>query len=233
LSAAVKRALDIVIGSLLLLLAAPVILVLGVLVKREDGGSMFFGHERLTRNGRLLRCWKLRTMRAIEPDDLALNGAHAAYAANDFKLDSSDPRITKIGRFMRGCYLDELPQLWNVVRGDMSLVGPRPVIAEEVSWWGPHQVELLSVRPGLFGAWQLTDHMPYPGRAYLELAYVRSMSLRLDFEILRKTCMKLALRKSYFIEGLMPPRLPSSRREVVHGVGATLGQNQNAAPPAR
>jgi undecaprenyl-phosphate galactose phosphotransferase len=206
LSAAVKRALDSVVGSALLLVAAPDIAVLGVLVKREDGGPMFFGHERLMRNGRIRRCWKLRTMRDLEPADLARNGAHAAYAANDFKLASSDPRITKIGRFMRGRYLDELPQLWNVVRGDMSLVGPRPVIAEEVRWWGPHQREFLSVRPGLFGAWQLTDHMAYPDRAYLELAYVRSATLRIDVEIFGKTCGKLLLRKSHVMEDLMPPR---------------------------
>jgi lipopolysaccharide/colanic/teichoic acid biosynthesis glycosyltransferase len=88
----------------------------------------------------------------------------------------------------------------------MSLVGPRPVIAEEVRWWGPCADELLSVRPGIFGAWQLTNHMAYPYRAYLELAYVRSASLSVDLEILGKTCLMLARRKPYLIERFMPPQ---------------------------
>jgi hypothetical protein len=112
----------------------------------------------------------------------------------------------------------------------MSLVGPRPVIAEEVRWWGPCEAELLSVRPGVFGAWQLTDHMAYPVRAYLELAYVRSASFSLDLEILGKTCMKLARRRSYAIESLMLPRTYSARREVVHGVAAERGESQSATP---
>jgi lipopolysaccharide/colanic/teichoic acid biosynthesis glycosyltransferase len=202
LAPAVKRSLDIVAGSSLLLLSVPIIAVLGVMVKLEDGGPMFFGHKRLTCNGRTFRCWKLRTMRVAPPDDQPFG----EYAVNDFKFPSSHPRITRIGRFMRGCYLDELPQFWNVVRGDMSLVGPRPVIADEVRWWGPCADELLSVRPGIFGAWQLTDHMAYPYRAYLELAYVRSASLSVDLEILAKTCSRLVLRKPYSIEKLMPPQ---------------------------
>jgi lipopolysaccharide/colanic/teichoic acid biosynthesis glycosyltransferase len=202
LAAAAKRSLDLVVGSSLLLLSVPVIAVLGVIVKLEDGGPMFFGHVRLTCGGRTFRCWKLRTMR-VEPSD---DQRFGAYAANDFKFPSSHPRITRIGRFMRGCYLDELPQFWNVVRGDMSLVGPRPVIAEEVRWWGPCADELLSVRPGIFGAWQLTDHMAYPHRAYLELAYVRSASLSVDLEILVKTCLMLVRRKPYSVDRFMPPQ---------------------------
>jgi lipopolysaccharide/colanic/teichoic acid biosynthesis glycosyltransferase len=193
-----------------LFLSAPVIGMLGVFVKLEDGGPIFFGHDRVTRNGRAFRCWKLRTMRALPADDVALAGSYGTYAANDFKLPTSHPRITRVGRFLRGCYLDELPQLWNVVRGDMSLVGPRPVIAQEVRWWGPCAQELLSVRPGIFGAWQLTTHMAYPGRAYLELAYVRSRSLSLDLEILGKTCVMLVLRRRHFVGNLMPPRPPSA-----------------------
>jgi lipopolysaccharide/colanic/teichoic acid biosynthesis glycosyltransferase len=133
---------------------------------------------------------------------------------------------------MRGCYLDELPQLWNVVRGEMSLVGPRPVIADEVRWWGPCRDELLSVKPGIFGAWQLTEHMEYPGRAYLELAYVRSASLSLDAEILGKTCLMLAFRRRYVIGTLVPPQLPSASLRTRSGVRDTAVVERAPRPSA-
>jgi exopolysaccharide production protein ExoY len=220
-----KRLTDLVLGSLLLVLAAPVILVLGIRVKLEDGGPMFFSHERLSRRGGLFRCWKLRTMRVTAPEELLSPAAFARYAANDFKVSNTDQRVTRVGRFLRESYLDELPQLWNVVRGDLSLVGPRPVIEDELTWWGPCAEELLSVRPGVSGAWQLTDHLPYPDRAYVELAYVRSRSLRLDLDLLVRTFLTFALRRSFVSSSLMPPATDVSART---GLQASVPQT---APP--
>jgi lipopolysaccharide/colanic/teichoic acid biosynthesis glycosyltransferase len=112
------------------------------------------------------------------------------YRANDFKLpDDSDPRITYVGRFLRKSSLDELPQLWNVVRGEMSLVGPRPIVAEELQHYRGRVLTLLSVRPGVTGAWAVSGrhHLAYPRRADVELAYVRDRSAWLDLQILVRT----------------------------------------------
>ena len=113
-----------------------------------------------------------------------------AYQRNDFKLpEASDPRVTRVGRILRQSSIDELPQLWNVLVGDMSLVGPRPLVAEELRHYAGDVLTLLSVRPGLTGAWAVSGrhHLAYPRRAEIELAYVRTHSLRRDLRILLRT----------------------------------------------
>jgi exopolysaccharide production protein ExoY len=206
LNAAARRAIDFTLAFVLIVLTAPLILVLAVLVRLDDGGPALFGHERLTRGGRRFRCWKLRTMRGVF-DAAFEDPAHlAAYVANDFKIRAQDDeRITPIGRFLRATFLDEVPQLWNVLRGEMALVGPRPIVAREVRWYGPLANELLSVRPGLTGAWQLTDGLGYPHRSWLELAYVRTRSLPLDVQILLRTLLTVVTRRSWPLEHLAPP----------------------------
>jgi lipopolysaccharide/colanic/teichoic acid biosynthesis glycosyltransferase len=202
----VRRAADIVLACLLLLPAGILVAVLAILVWREDRGPAFYRHQRVTVGGRQFGCLKLRTM---HPDSAAsirpASPGWRQFVKDDFKIrDSLDTRITRVGRFLRATYLDELPQLWNVLKGDMALVGPRPIVPAELLWYGPFSSELLSVRPGLTGAWQLTNGLEYPQRAWLELAYVRSRSPVLDLRILIKTLQTIVTGAEHPIGELAP-----------------------------
>lgn len=184
----VRRALDVIAGSVLLLLTAP-LLGLGVLIVAIAGGRpVFFAHRRLGRHGRPFRCWKLRTMRADAEEALDRDPELlASHRSNGFKLPtSSDPRVTWWGRLLRRTYVDELPQFFNVVAGCMSLVGPRPIVADELELFGEDRNVLLTVKPGVFGAWNSRgrDRPPYPERADLELDYVRNRAWTRDIKIL-------------------------------------------------
>lgn len=191
LAAGVKRALDLLVASAGLLATAPLLALLAAAIRLDSHGSPFFGHERVGVGGRRFRCWKLRTMHADAEARLEQDSAlRAAYEANDYKLpESLDPRITRVGRWLRRSSLDELPQLWNVLVGEMSLVGPRPVVAEELAHYQGTVLQLLSVRPGLTGAWVTNGRhgVAYPLRAEMELAYVRRHSLLGDLRILLAT----------------------------------------------
>jgi lipopolysaccharide/colanic/teichoic acid biosynthesis glycosyltransferase len=187
----VKRAIDIVGAAMGLLLATPVLLLAIIAIRVESPGPAFFRHWRVGRNGRRFACLKLRTMRANAEEALTRDSALLdAYRRNDYKLpDDLDPRVTRLGRLLRRTSLDEVPQLVNVLRGEMSLVGPRPVIEEELAHYQGTEGVLLSVRPGLTGAWAVAGrhHVAYPRRAELELSYVRRWSLANDASILLRT----------------------------------------------
>jgi len=176
------------VATVLLLLAMPILLVAALAVLAFSGWPVFYGHERVGRGGRPFRCWKLRTMHADA--ESRLNGdtrLRERYVSNGYKLpEADDPRVTRVGRLIRRTYIDELPQLFNVMAGCMSLVGPRPVIEEELREFEPHARELLTVRPGIFGAWTCLGRTrpPYPERADIEVEYVRNRSLRMDIAIL-------------------------------------------------
>ncbi|MBX6364986.1 MAG: sugar transferase [Gemmatimonadetes bacterium] len=186
-----RRAADIVGAATLLLLASPLLLLGALLVLLGSGRPVFFGHTRVGRGGRRFRCWKLRTM-ALDAEarlrrDPELRRLHAE---NGFKLPAAlDPRITPVGRWLRRTYIDELPQLVNVLAGSMSLFGPRPVVEEELRHYGEHAAEFLSARPGLFGEWTSRGRRrpPYPERARLELEYVRDPSLGRNLRILLRS----------------------------------------------
>jgi lipopolysaccharide/colanic/teichoic acid biosynthesis glycosyltransferase len=187
----IKRVLDVVVASLGLVIAAPVIAVIIIAIRLESRGRAFFPHQRLGRSGRLFNCWKFRSMvqdaeRLLHADDRLRHH----YVSNHFKIpEHLDPRITRIGRFLRQTSLDELPQLWNVLRGDMSLVGPRPIVPLESSYYGEELATLLSVRPGLTGAWAVhgRNQLGYPRRASIELEYARTWTLTTDVRILART----------------------------------------------
>ena len=192
-----QRAVDIIAATLLLVLTAPV-LVLGMLaVWIGSGRPVFFGHARVGRYGKTFHCWKLRTMevdaeRRLEREPMLRD----RYVRNGFKLPGNgDPRITGVGHVLRRTYIDELPQLFNVLQGSMSLVGPRPVVHDELHQFGRHRDELLRARPGVFGAWASRGRRrpPYPERARLELEYVRSRSVLRDLGILLR-CVPVVLR---------------------------------------
>jgi lipopolysaccharide/colanic/teichoic acid biosynthesis glycosyltransferase len=186
-----KRVLDVVLAGLGLVVAIPVVAIAAGFIVTEGRGNPFFGHVRIGRGGRRFRCWKLRTMHTDAEQRLRQDPQlFEKYRSNDYKLpDEEDPRITRIGRILRKSSLDELPQLWNVVVGDMSLVGPRPIVAEELQHYRGQVLTLLSVRPGVTGAWAVNGrhHLPYPKRADVELAYVRDRSAWLDLKILTRT----------------------------------------------
>ena len=186
-----KRALDLVGASVVLILASP-LLVLGVLaVLLGSGRPIFFGHRRLGRDGIPFRCWKLRTMRVGAEAELDLEGAlNEQYRGNGFKIPTGeDPRVTGVGGWLRRSYVDEVPQLFNVLNGTMSLVGPRPVVEEELDCYGENAHELLRVRPGVFGEWTSRgpSRPPYPERAAMELDYLRHRSLMKDLAILARS----------------------------------------------
>lgn len=186
-----KRTFDIVASAAALIICAPIVAVAGIAVRMSSRGNMFFGHERVGRGGKRFRCWKLRTMAADAEERLRRDPAlHESYRNNSYKLpDNVDPRVTPVGRFLRQTSIDELPQLWNVLMGDMSIVGPRPLIAEELHHFAGNVLTLLSVRPGLTGAWAVNGRhrLKYPRRAAVELEYVQNCSLRTDLSIMLRT----------------------------------------------
>ena len=189
----VKRTVDVVLSFLGLVVLAPVFVVLALLVKAEDGGPAFYSSQRVGRNGKTIGVLKFRSMKlnADRLEDM-LTPEELEMYRKEYKLDH-DPRITKIGNFLRKSSLDELPQLVNVLKGDMSLVGPRPLVREEVeSKYSPAQRrQLLSVRPGLTGLWQVngrSDCTYESGeRQKLELSYVKGFSCKMDLGILFRT----------------------------------------------
>jgi lipopolysaccharide/colanic/teichoic acid biosynthesis glycosyltransferase len=191
-----KRTLDIVGATLGLIVAAPLLLVLALLIRLESPGSPIFLHERIGHRGRRFACLKLRTMIENAEQQLRENASmYDEYRRNHFKIpDDQDPRTTRLGRFLRRTSLDELPQLWNVLRGDMSLVGPRPVVEDELNGYGDSAGLLLSVRPGLTGAWAVNGRhdVGYPERCAIELDYIRNWRFSDDVVIVLKTVRVLA-----------------------------------------
>jgi Undecaprenyl-phosphate galactose phosphotransferase WbaP len=186
-----KRLFDIGCVALLLLMLAPLFLAVAVAVRLSSPGPVFFGHNRIGRGGRHFRALKFRTMRVgdhILRDHLAANPAAAAEWAASQKL-KDDPRVTKIGAFLRATSIDELPQLWNVLRGDMSLVGPRPIVDDEVEKYGQVLALYLRVMPGITGLWQVSgrNNTSYEQRVWLDAHYVRNWSMTLDLYILVRT----------------------------------------------
>ena len=192
--------LDQFAALLLLLLLAPLMAVIALLVWRRDGAPVLFGHYRIGQHGRPFRCLKFRSMyldsEAMLRELLERDPAARAEWARDHKL-SDDPRITPIGHFLRRTSLDELPQLFNVLRGEMSLVGPRPITLAELPRYGQVRWHYLSVRPGMTGLWQVSgrNDTTYDERVELDREFVEQHSLRLRLSILLRT-LRVVIRGS-------------------------------------
>lgn len=188
---AAKRVLDIVGAIVLAIVFCPLILAIAILMHRQ-GGSIIYKHRRIGRDGRVFECLKFRTMvpnaDQVLRELLERDPAIKAEWLQDHKL-RSDPRVTRLGRFLRRTSLDELPQLWNVMRGEMSLVGPRPVVKEELLRYGRNVRTYLSAKPGITGLWQVKgrNDTDYRRRVVLDTYYVRNQNLLLDLYILFKT----------------------------------------------
>ena len=184
----VKRIFDVIVASLMLVLTLPLFLVSALVVRLTSKGPALFAHTRCGRHGVPFKCLKFRTMVVDAQDWLEKDSElRAKYKENGFKLQlEQDPRITKVGRLLRLKYVDELPQLLNVIRGEMSLVGPRPIVEEELERYGDQKDELLSVRPGIFGPWTVWGRArpDYPDRTLLELDYITDTAWAKDLRIL-------------------------------------------------
>ena len=187
-----KRSFDI-FGSLVGLVAlSPLFLMVALLVKLSDGGSIFYGHKRIGRGGRIFPCLKFRTM--VEDGERVLTAylaanpeANAEWIATR-KL-KNDPRVTRVGAVLRKLSLDELPQIINILQGDMSLVGPRPVVRDELEIYGSAAVYYLKSRPGLTGLWQVSgrNDVSYGTRVAFDRHYVENWSFVFDLKILIRT----------------------------------------------
>ena len=164
---------------------------IAIAIKLESRGPALFGHVRVGLKGKRFRCLKFRSMRPGAQEDLLLdNDLKRLYVENDYKLPvDKDPRVTRVGRFLRKSSLDELPQLFNVLAGTMSLVGPRPVVPDELSWYEDRADKFLSVKPGITGVWQIQgrSRISYPLRTEVELKAIDERSFWSDLVVLAKS----------------------------------------------
>jgi undecaprenyl-phosphate galactose phosphotransferase len=190
----IKRGFDILFSALCLLIGAPVFLIIALLIFVTSPGKVIYSHERIGRGGKPFRCYKFRSMYPNADqrlkDILAANPLLREEWEKTYKL-KNDPRITPIGSFLRKTSLDELPQFWNVLKGDLSVVGPRPVVKEEIEkYFCLKANKILSIRPGLTGPWQVSgrsDIKCYQTRIQLDEYYVDNHSLLLDLKLIAKT----------------------------------------------
>ena len=185
----IKRILSILFSVISIIVLSPLFIIISLIVKISSKGSVFFIHERIGLKGKKFKLIKFRTMVDNAEDMIAsFNPEQKKEWEENFKL-KDDPRITKIGKFLRKTSLDELPQLINILKGDMSFVGPRPIVEDELSWYGDNKEKLLSVKPGLPGWWAVNGRsdVPYPERCDFELYYVDRVSFGFDLLILVKT----------------------------------------------
>jgi exopolysaccharide production protein ExoY len=185
----VTRLADIAVSLIAIVLLAPLLIVVAILVTATDAGPALFGHKRLGQGGRSFACLKFRTMVVDAEVRLAAHLAADPAARAEWETSQKlrhDPRVTVLGRFLRRTSIDELPQLINILRGEMSLVGPRPIVQAEVSRYGRYINAYYSVKPGVTGLWQVTGRgeSSYRRRVVLDLAYIRSRSVRLNFAIM-------------------------------------------------
>ncbi len=185
-----KRTVDVVGSALLLIVSLPLLVGIALAVKLSSHGPILFSQQRLGRGGRRFSCLKFRTM--VADAEARLHGCDDLFArfGENFKI-KDDPRVTRVGSFLRRTSLDELPQLWNVLRGDMSLIGPRPIVEPERSKYGIYADRLVTVKPGLGGLWQVNGRSDttYPERVAMDMKYIDSRSFRVDFWLLVRTAL--------------------------------------------
>ena len=185
----VKRGIDVILSTIALVVLSPLFLILAILIKLDSKGPVFFLHTRIGKNGKNIKIYKFRTMvtnaeeliKEFTPEQMK------EYKEN-YKL-TNDPRLTKIGKFLRKTSLDELPQLINIIKGDLSIIGPRPVVKDELEKYGENMAKFLSVTPGLTGNWAANgrNNTTYEERMKLELEYVDNISFKTDVKIFFQT----------------------------------------------
>ena len=185
----IKRLSDIILSLVSIVLLSPIFIIVALVIRFDSKGKIIFGHERIGKNMKKFKIYKFRTM--YENSEEIFNNfteeQKREYYIN-FKLDN-DPRITRVGVFLRKTSLDELPQLINILKGDMSIVGPRPIVEKEISKYGECVEEVFSVLPGLTGYWQANGRSDttYEERVQMDIYYIKNRSLIMDFKIILKT----------------------------------------------
>ena len=195
-----KRAMDLVGAMIGIVILLPVLLVVAVIIKLEDPkGPVLFHQTRVGKDGRHFQMFKFRSMVMDAEKILEDLKKHNEIEGAMFKM-KNDPRVTKIGRFIRKTSIDELPQLWNVLRGEMSLVGPRPPLVREVAEYTPYDMQRLQVTPGLTGLWQVSGRnaLSFYEMVELDLKYIATRTLLLDIKIILKTFSEVIGSRSAF-----------------------------------
>lgn len=187
-----KRLFDIAFSLSVLILFAPVYLLIAFLILISSPGSVFYVQERVGKNRKSFGCLKFRTMVENADEILVEMMEKCPHLRQEFEENfklKKDPRITWIGRFLRVTSLDEFPQFWNVLKGDMSVVGPRPLVAEELPKYGRYMDRILTIRPGITGLWQVSgrNDIPYPIRVKMDLYYANFSNFWVDLWIIFKT----------------------------------------------
>ena len=185
----VKRIIDIIISGIGLIICLPIFILIAIIIKIDSKGPVFFKHKRIGKHGKKLEIYKFRTMidNAEEAMKYFTEEQKKEFKEN-FKLEN-DPRVTRVGKILRKTSLDELPQIINILKGEMSIIGPRPIVKNELEKYGKNQERFLSVAPGLTGYWAANGRsdVSYEERMALELYYVDNRSLLLDLKIFLKT----------------------------------------------
>ena len=199
-----KRLFDILFSCFVIFLFFPVMLLIALLIKISSPGKIFFSHERIGRGGRKFLCYKFRTM---YPDaekrlrEILKENPEKLLEWSQTQKLKDDPRVTPIGEILRKTSLDEFPQFWNVLKGDLSVVGPRPVVESEIiNHFGPKAEKILSIRPGITGAWQVSGRsdISYQTRVLLDEKYVDQRSMLLDLILIIKTIPSVMLFKGAY-----------------------------------
>ena len=191
----IKRCIDIILSLLGLIILSPVFLLIAILIKKEDHGNVFYKHKRIGHMNKDIYIYKFSMTNKYKTFDefyQTLSDEQKQEWDENFKLEN-DPRITKIGNFLRKTSLDELPQIINILKGDMSVIGPRPVVNDEIEKYGNQKAKFLSVKPGLTGYWAANGRSAttYEDRIKLELYYIDHCSLLLDIKIFFKTILSV------------------------------------------
>ncbi len=186
-----KRCFDFISSLIVIIVFSPLFLVLGIVVKLDSPGPVFFGHTRLGQNGKKIKVYKFRTM-VINAEEILKNmtADMKREFEENFKFEN-DTRITKLGSFLRKSSLDELPQLLNILIGNMSVVGPRPIVEKEIEKYGIYGNKLLTIKPGLTGNWQAggRSDTTYDERVQLDMEYIDKRSFLMDIKIILKTVL--------------------------------------------
>ncbi len=183
-----------------LLFFAPVLILIAIALKLREGGDVLYAHERIGQGGRRFRCLKFRTMVPDADHRLTVLLAADPKAREEWEVSRklmNDPRVSCLGKFLRRTSLDELPQFFNVLRGDMSIVGPRPIVSEELPLYSEHMASYMSVRPGITGLWQVSGRSDttFQERVGLDVLYVENRSVWLDMQIIFRTVSVLLSQK--------------------------------------